>query len=333
MKNFSIIESSNWPAYDLKITLKPCFRCNQQCWFCNEYDNSTPMWSSSDCETVIHKLSTLPEKYKKIFVYFYGGEPTLSSNWEFLHELLFEQLSDRELFIQTQTNMSIKYDRLKAFFELCKHKPTAHQIDICSSYHVGMQRVEDFIDKMRLCDKYKSLGLCFFSTEVGKEEQMMNDFHAITRAFPEKLKMKFTVIPKLKTRDFPEYQTLLKDEELAGEDDGQYLEFRYFTRKYPELLNYLEEEWTFDVDDKRMNYVDVKHQKIHEKFKYMHCECGTKGVVIDHTLTVYHCNDDNYQNINPTKLHDVDFSSYLSRDVICLNRRCWDGLDFNKYRK
>lgn len=333
MKNFSIIKSNNWPVYDLKITLKPCFRCNQQCWFCNEYDNTTPMWSSSDCKAVINKLSNLPRKYKKIFIYFYGGEPTLTSNWEFLHELLFEHLSDRELFIQTQTNMSIKYDRLEAFFNMCKYRPDAHQIDICSSYHIGMQKVETFIDKMRLCDKHESLGLCFFSTEVGKEEQMMRDFHAIAHEFPEKIKMKFTVIPKLKNQNFPEYESLLKDKELAGEDDGQYLEYRYFTRKYPEMLKYLEEEWTFDVDDKRMNYVDVKHRKIHEKFKYMHCECGTKGVVIDHTLTVYHCNDDNYQNINSTKLHEVDFNSYLSRDVVCLNRRCWDGLDFNKYRK
>jgi organic radical activating enzyme len=333
MKNFSIIKSSNWPSYDLKITLKPCFRCNQQCWFCDEYDNTTPMWNSNDCMTVVSKLSSLPKKYKKIFIYFYGGEPTLSSNWEFLHELLFKHLSDRELFIQTQTNMSISYTRLEAFFDLCKHKPDTHQIDICSSYHVGMQRVEKFIAKMKLCDKHKSLGLCFFSTEVGKERQMMNDFHAISQEYPKKIKMKFTVIPKLKTRGILEYEPLLKDVELAGEDDGQYLEYRYFTRKYPELLNYLEEEWSFDVDDKRMNYVDVKHHKIHERFKYMHCECGTKGVVIDHTLTVYHCNDDNYQNINPTKLNDVDFNSYLSRDVICLNRRCWDGLDFTKYKK
>lgn len=333
MKNFSIIKSKGWPEYDLKITLKPCFRCNQQCWFCNEYDNSTPMWSSSDCEVVVKKLSDLPEKYKKIFIYFYGGEPTLSSNWEYLHELLFEQLSDRELFIQTQTNMSVKYDRLQAFFELCKDKPSNHRIDICSSYHVGMQNVEDFIDKMKLCDEYKSLGLCFFSTEVGKEDQMMKDFHAIAKIFPEKLKMKFTVVPKLKTSGLPEYESLLRDEELVGDDDGQYLEFRYFTRKYPELLNYLEEEWTFIVDDERMNYVDVKHRKIHEKFKYMHCECGTKGVVIDHTLTVYHCNDDNYQNINPVGLECVDFSTYLSKDIRCLNRRCWDGLDFRKYKK
>ena len=331
MKTFDIIRSKSWPGYDLKITLKPCFRCNQRCWFCNEYDNKSKMWTRDQCDMVIDKLKSLPKRYKRLFIYFYGGEPTLSRHWEYLHYQLFNIFRDRQVFFQTQTNMSVKNARLRKFLSKCEDlKSDHHTIDICSSYHVGKQCVDDYITNMQTCDEFDALGYCFFSTEVPKEKQMLRELMKIIELYPSKLKLKFTVIPKLKHKELPGYEQIIKDVELMGDDEGQYAEYRYFTKKYPFMLDYLEESWNFNVDGEVLNYVDVKHQRLHEKFRLMSCECGKRGMVIDHNLNVYHCNDDNYNNINGTFIDHLDLTTYLTRNSICMNQACWDGLDFKK---
>ena len=115
IKSFEIIQTDEWPQYDLKITLKPCFRCNHKCWFCEEYDNKTKTWTKDQCDEVLNKLKDIPRDKKKIFFYFYGGEPTLSKYWEYLHYKLIQIFPERDLFIQTQTNLSLNEDRLKKF--------------------------------------------------------------------------------------------------------------------------------------------------------------------------------------------------------------------------
>ena len=333
MKRFELIPSDEWFDYDLKITLKPCYRCNQCCWYCPEYDNKSNMWTLQQCNQVIETLQDIPEDKENVFIYFYGGEPTLSKYWEYLHFELSSRLADRNIFFQTQTNMSINKTRLEDFLKSFREKtPENHNIDICNSYHLGKQSVDSYIEKMTVCDKYDSLGLCFFSTEIPKEEQFIREFTSIADIFPDRLKLKFTVLPQLKLRYKHTYGHLFNDEYLMGTDNGEYIEYRYFMRKYPYLEEYLEESWNFNVDGVEKNYVDVINEKIYTKFKYTRCTAGSKGIVIDHNQKVYHCNDDFENNINITPLAEVDMSTYLSRDSICLNCQCWDGLDFVKYK-
>lgn len=332
MKSFELVSTELFPSYDVKITLKPSYRCNQKCWYCPEYDNKSRLWDDSACEAVLNKLSTLPERYKKIFLYMYGGEPTLSPHWEHLQMEISNMFPTRDIYFQTQTNMSIKPSRLESFLtEFNQIKPDNHIINICSSYHLGKQRVAEFIDKMRICQENNSLGLCHFSTEIPREQQTLDEFNAIESEFPGMCKLKFTVIPHLTTKKLPGYVHLLDDEYLVGTDKGEYMEYRYFLRKYPHLVQYLEQGWTFDVDGEQMNYADVVNKKIYKQFKFKKCTAGSKGVVIDHNLMVYHCNDDFETGINATSLHKVNLDTYLNRDVICLNCSCWDGLDFKKY--
>lgn len=334
MNEFKLIQTPHYPQYDVKITLKPCFRCNHMCWFCPEWNNESNMWSKENCDFVLDKLKQLPEEKKKIFFYFYGGEPTLSPYWEYLQYKITDIFKSRELYIQTQTNLSLSNDRLEKFLtEINEKKQDKHTIDICSSYHLGKQLVDDFIQKMSTCEKHNALGLCFFSTEVEREAQMLDEFEQIASMFPDKIKLKFTVIPGLKFKNKPGYTELLKDVNLVGDDDGRYLEYRYFIKKYPHFREYLEQGWNFNVDGDVLNYTEVKNNKIFEKFKFMKCECGTKGVVIDHNLKVYNCNDDYTNNINGIDLSQVNFEEYLARDNICLNKACWDGLDYKKYSK
>mgnify|MGYP005625323245 CR=1 FL=1 len=333
IKEFNLIPSSYFPQYDVKVTLKPCFRCNHNCWFCNEYDNKTKMWSKDDCDNVIDKLSELPEEKQKVFIYFYGGEPTLSSYWEELHYRIIDIFKDRELFIQTQTNMSVTKRRLKSFLkEVNNVKQEHHTIDICNSYHLGKQSVENYIENMDICNEYDALGLCFFSTEIPKEDQFLAEFSMIAAKYPDKLKLKFTEIENLVGKKTKGYEHLLSDSYLVGDDRGKSMEYRYFMQKYPELERYFEEGWNFNIDGVVKNYSTVKAENIHKNFKFMRCACGKKNMVIDHNLKVYHCNDDYYNNINITSLSKLDMDKYFNRDVICLNSACYDGLDHRKYR-
>jgi organic radical activating enzyme len=333
MKRFELIPNKDWVKYDLKITLKPSFRCNQKCWFCNEYDNNTKMWTQDMCDAVLDKLTQIPTDKKRLFIYMYGGEPTLSKYWEHLQLQIVQKFKDRELFIQTQTNMSLGKRRLSRFLkEINNTKQSHHVVDICSSYHLGKQRVEDYLQKMDICSEHNALGLCHFSTEIEKEDQFLTEFSTIAAQYPDKLKIKFTQLENLVKTTNPIYTELLKDDYLRGSDNGESLEFRYFMQKYPELERYLEHSWSFNVDGEVLNYSDIKERGIYRMFKYMKCQAGRKNVVIDHNLKVYRCNDYYYSQIDPIDLSDLNFTEFLLQDVRCLNCKCTDGLDHIKYK-
>jgi len=330
MKTFDLIPSDQWPDYDLKITLKPCFRCNHKCWFCEEYDNKTKVWSKDQCDIVLDKIKQIPKEKHKIFFYFYGGEPTLSKHWEYIQYELIKTLHDRELYLQTQTNLSLSTSRLTKFLQ--NTTDLDHVIDICSSYHLGKQDIHEFINKLEICEKYNALGLCFFSTELPKRQQCIDEFNMLIDRFDDKIKLRFTETEALVDKNIPGYEEFIDDAYLVGNDRGKSLEFRYWLREFPEWRSHFESGWDFKVDDEVYNFSEVSGYNIHKKFRLMKCECGTKGVVIDHNLYTYHCNDDYYSNINKTHITDVNFNTYLKKNVRCLNNACYDGLDFKKYR-
>ena len=257
----------------------------------------------------------------------------MSKYWEYLNYKLIELFPEKDLYIQTQTNMSLNIKRLESFLKKVNQiKQKNHIIDICSSYHLNKQKVDKFIEKMYICKKYNSLGLCFFSTELPKKEQTLEELYKIAKHFPDKLKMRFTEKHNLKFLKIPGYEEYLKDEYLLGNDNGKSLEFRYWLKYYPELKKYFEQGWNFKVNDKIFNFSEVSGYNIHKKFKFMKCDCGIKNMVIDHDLNVYHCNDDFYNGINIIKLDKLDLSTYLNKWVRCLNNHCYDGLDHKKYR-
>jgi organic radical activating enzyme len=330
--SFEIIKTDEWPEYDLKVTLKPSFKCNHRCWFCEEYNNNTKTWTKEQCDEVLLKLSEIPQSKKRIFFYFYGGEPTLNKHWEYLNYKIIEMFPDKELFLQTHTNLSLSKNRLKTFLKkINKIKQTTHTVNICNSYHIDKQPVELYIEKMDICDRYDSLGYCFFSTEIPKKEKMLKELYSIVEKYPKKLVMKFTEIENLAFKSIKGYEELIKDKYLVGNDCGKSLEYRYWMKYYPELRKYFEEGWNFLVNDwKTMNYSDVKGNNIHKKFKYMKCSAGKKNIVIDHNLNVYRCNDYSYKNLKRLKLSELNFENYLNKCEICLLNACFDGLDFKK---
>lgn len=328
INRFELIQTEYYPEFDLKITLKPSFRCNQNCWFCEEYNNSSSDWSAEDCKLVIGKLNDILKNFrnKKVFIYFYGGEPTLSKNWEELQYDIVRNNPDNELFIQTQTNLSINRKRLGKFLEKINSiKGKKHKIDICSSYHLQKQRVEIFKEKMDICEKHGVLGLCFFNTDYLNEQQFLEEFNYIKEHHPSKLKLRFTEVGE-GVRGTKEAQQYPATTNLKS------FEYNYFIKKYPEMQEHFEEGFNFNVDGQIINFSEVSARDIHKEFRMMKCDCGIKNLVIDHNLMTYHCNDDFKNNHSSIHLSDLEVGGLFNRNKYCMNKECYDGLEFLKWR-
>lgn len=303
MKSFELNRDYN-RNFDLKITLKPTYKCNQMCSFCMEYNNSFESWDIETVDLLCKKLEELPEKFKNIFIYYYGGEPTLFKYLEYLTSNLFKTFKNRNVFIQCQTNGSISFERIKNF--------NYNNFEFCTSYHLGKQDIHEFIDKLKLMRKMNILGYCFINTEMDKEEQFIKEFNILKEIIPDKLKMRFTFYPNATIRDYD-----------------------YFIKKYPFLNNFCEEQFEFNVDGEVIGY-DEFYNKRMNTFKNMKCRCSAMSVVINWDKSVFYCDDETRVLLNPHNrklllLKDLDFNTFFRPFKICQEMWCHRGLDFSKY--
>lgn len=329
INSFELIPTSLYPEFDIKITLKPSYRCNQNCWFCEEYDNDSSDWNQEQTDNVLEFINKIFKLNtgKKFFIYLYGGEPTLSKEWERIQKSIFKNNPTEEIFIQTQTNLSINRRRLRTFLEEIREVQSAkHKIDICSSYHLKKQRKDIFLEKMNICAEYGVLGLCFFNTDFLDEDQFIEEFNYIADHHPNTVKLRFTEVGKgvedtVEGSKYPRDQGGIKS-----------FEFRYFMNKYPHFKDFFEDGFNFNVNGSKMNFSEVSANDIHKKFRHMKCEAGTKNLVIDNNLMTYQCNDDFKNKILFTKLDELIPEELFKKLKYCLNKECYDGLEFNKSR-
>lgn len=241
--------------YDMKVMMQPSYKCNQNCWFCQEWDNTSKIWTKDDCDKVLSKLEKMPEDKKSIYFLFHGGEPTLCRHWEYFHYRLVDIWKDRELFIQTQTNLSMNKKRLEKFLDkIHEIKPSHHVIDISSSYHIGKQNVDDFIEKMKIYQKYVGFGPCSFTAElIHKEKQTLYEYNKLVDSMPPgKIWWRPVVVNDvedvfergdagmgrmLPDNEFRRYKELLESdrEYYAGKKNGATIEYKYMLRHFPEM--------------------------------------------------------------------------------------------------
>jgi len=298
--------------FDLKITLKPSVRCDQQCWFCSEYNNHEKDWTLDDMYKVIDKIKELNTN-QRIFIYLYGGEPLLFKNWNIL---ILELLKIPNIKIQIQTNLSIKLSDLKSFYE---NGFDRERLEFCSSYHLGKQKVNHFLEKLKFLESVDGLGYCFFNTDVCDESKFRREFKMVKNLIPNKLKVRFTEAQN----NFPDNYPV----EARQYNDKNYDYVKYNNDKL--FDGCLEDEFTFDVNNKVKNFTEVLSSK-DNAFKLWKCECSMYNIVIDNNLKVYKCNDDysnNHYNIDIDELNKNYF-----KIGYCMNKYCYDGLEFKKWK-
>ncbi|RLA77000.1 MAG: hypothetical protein DRG78_18070 [Epsilonproteobacteria bacterium] len=303
--------------YTHKITLKPSVRCDQQCWFCDEYDNNESDWSLEDSENIILKIKEMFSCDDKLFIYLYGGEPLLYKHWE---NLIFELLDlDLDISIQIQTNLSISNKRLELFYSNISHVDQP-RLEFCSSYHLGKQKVNDFVEKLNTLKKFNGLGYCFFNTDVGLETQFKDEFLIVKKVIGNKLKVRFTEAdPTNIPNNYPKE---------AKEFIGKNFDYLYF-KDFDYIKDSLEEEFTFSYDNSIYNFSELISKDLNE-FKLWKCDCGTQNMVIDNNLNVYYCNDDYTNNHYGIKLKDLNKDFFKLK--YCMNDVCHDGLEYRKWK-
>ena len=167
----------------------------------------------------------------------------------------------KELFLQTHTNLSLPKRRLETFLKkVNKIKEPNHIINICNSYHIDKQPVELYIQKMDICNRYNSLGYCFFSTEIPKKEKMLKELYSIIKKYPKKLIMKFTEIENLALRSIKGYEELKKDIvkmwlSLNNPEEGY------------EIMNTVPEKYRTLVIDNTKTSSNIEDYVFHKTFK------------------------------------------------------------------
>jgi len=322
---FELLNKSFPYDTDLKITLEPSYRCNQQCWFCTEYDNNSKDYTINDIDNIIIKLKEILNtlKIKTLFIYIYGGEPTLNINLFYmlkeLDKLIFNYNFDKSL-IQIQSNLSISTDRL---LEISRYTFNT-KLEICSSYHVGYQSVKTFLDKLDILNNYNKLGYCFVNSDYTQEDRFIEEFNILSKKYPDKIKIRFTEVEL----NFKNKDKISKYPKMDKKDLFEF-EYKYFSNKYTYLLNYLEDKFTFNFDDKVLNYSELVGKSLNY-FRMFKCEAGKKSIVIDHQLIVYPCTHYAKYNICSKKLEDFNINDLKSN--YCLLYRCYDGLEFKKWK-
>ncbi len=298
--------------FDYKITLKPTDKCNQKCWFCNEYNNQSNDWTLSDTNKVIQKINDIIFNLKKqkpnyiIYIYFYGGEPTLFKYWEYMNKEILKIDADnnkRLMVIQTQTNLSLSYNRLSNFLHSFKNNEK-NRIELCSSYHVGYQKVQEFKQKLDLLDKHNANTFCFFSTDHTQESLMLSDLDYLKN---NSIIIRYTLHDKI-SRNY---------------DYTKYSKHKLFIGKN-------EEQFNFDIITDNniksiINYKDVMFLRMNS-FENMKCDCTKRNLIIDNNLLCYSCMDYQKKSMIGVSLDNYKISDYM----ICEIKECYNGLEFKK---
>jgi len=293
VNTFRHLKHSSYPNFNRKVTIIPSYRCNQMCSFCEEYDNKSSDLSLEDFYTLFDHVDP-----QHLWAYFYGGEPTLNKHWEEMNHAMGDFI--KEGWIQTQSNLSINFSRLETF---CGEYKSSTPLDICTSYHLGKQSIDTFVNKALLLQEYGMLGYIFVSSEIDKEEQFIEEFGLLVHLFPIKVKTRWT-------------ETL----------ESTSKERTYFTTKYPWLNNYKEQGFNFLVDKQPVSYDDVRTKNLFKEFRLMKCDCGSKGLVLDNNGNYYYCMHDFKEGFKP-------LTQPKREDTFCLHKACSDGLEFTKYTR
>ena len=161
------------------IEVRLTSKCNYNCYYCTDlHYNKVPFVMHN----VKHMCDLINAAYrilkKPIYVYIYGGEPTIYPHlYEYLDGLIEKIECDVDITIDIQSNLSLKLDWWKKFCK--KYNGVKQYLKICGSYHNTQSTIQDFLSKALLLKKYNMLNTVTFM--YNKQKNVMSDFNTAVK--------------------------------------------------------------------------------------------------------------------------------------------------------
>lgn len=242
----------------LGITVGLSEKCNHECTYCNEYDNSDGFKSIEYMKDFFHRI--LKEvKGRNVHFYMHGGEPTIVPG---VFEVVSEIIDTYDfVFFEVQTNTS---RTLRWFEQFDKY---TGRIEFSCSYQQHQHRdVENFYKVSEHLMNVGTLSSLDVMLEEGNEGAVVK------------------VVDKLGGMDFGKMLHL------------NYVDFKY-NKKYSQI-EHLMRDGKVNTEDLRISYKDgvtqavsknALHQNGDDNFNMFKCSAGGKNLVININGDVYYC--------------------------------------------
>ena len=175
MKYKTVGEDQDIFTIEVRLTSK----CNYNCYYCTDLHYNKVPFVKHNTKNMCDLINAAYNIFKKpIYIYIYGGEPTIYPHlYSYLDALVEGIQCDVDITIDIQSNLSLKLDWWKKFCE--RYKSVNHYLRICGSYHNTQTTIHDFLSKAVLLKKYGMLNVITFM--YNKQKNVLSDFNVAVK--------------------------------------------------------------------------------------------------------------------------------------------------------
>ena len=161
------------------IEVRLTSKCNYNCYYCTDLHYNKVPFVIHNVKHICELINTAYEHLNKpIYMYIYGGEPTIYPYLFDYIDGLFEGVNKNVKFtFDIQSNLALKNDWWEKF---CKRYADNNQtMKVCGSYHNTQTNISTFIKKAIILKKYGMLNMLSFMYNSKKD--VMKDFKFATK--------------------------------------------------------------------------------------------------------------------------------------------------------
>jgi sulfatase maturation enzyme AslB (radical SAM superfamily) len=241
----------------IDVTISFSDKCNYECSYCSEYNNSVKFNSFEYMEKLLHSVcEDLIDK--KVTFYIFGGEPTIIPRFDKLIKGALKKYKNIEFEIQTNTSRKI------TFFE--KFKDLGGRVKFnCSLQYHQTKNIDDYFNVVEFLNDNDLIHQVDLMLERENSDKIIRAYHTL-------VDMGLASILKLNFVDFkynPRYSELFDQPPNNNKED-------IF-------------EITFN-DKKKILYSENQLRKNGlDNFSLMNCRAGSRNLVIDKNGDIFYC--------------------------------------------
>lgn len=161
------------------IEVRLTSKCNYNCYYCTDLHYNKVPFVVHNVKHICELINTAYKHFNKpIYLYIYGGEPTIYPHlFDYIDGLIEGVDCNVEIEIDIQSNLSLKKSWWNKFCN--KYSDKNHYIKICGSYHNTQTNIYKFIEKALILKKYNMLNMISFM--YNRKKSVIPDFNFATK--------------------------------------------------------------------------------------------------------------------------------------------------------